>query len=115
MRGSLDTAGFFTQRSSKLFVGNIPDKEATPLVARFKATSGVPLMKANQPEFSFWAESDDLVTGRTITPWNLKRTPGGSSGGESAALAAGMSPIGLATWDSVILPMQGTIRKQVFQ
>lgn len=110
----MDTAGVFTQRSSKLFVGNIPAKEATA-VARFKATNGVPLMKANQPEFSFWAESDDLVTGRTNTPWNLERTPGGSSGGESAALAAGMSPIGLATWDSVILPMRGTIRKQVFQ
>src|SRR6202000_676023 len=42
-------------------------------------------------------ESDNLLTGRTNNPWNLDLTPGGSSGGESAAIAAGMSPLGLAT------------------
>jgi aspartyl-tRNA(Asn)/glutamyl-tRNA(Gln) amidotransferase subunit A len=50
-------------------------------------------MKTNVPEFSAWTETDNLVTGRTSNPWNLERTPGGSSGGESAAIAAGMSPM----------------------
>ena len=54
-------------------------------------------MKSNLPEFSAWTESDNRVTGRTNNPWNLERTPGGSSGGESAALAAGMSPIGIGS------------------
>jgi aspartyl-tRNA(Asn)/glutamyl-tRNA(Gln) amidotransferase subunit A len=96
IKDSLDTAGVLTQRGSKLFAGNIPDKDATA-VARFKAAGGIPLMKSNLPEFSAWTESDNRVTGRTNNPWNLERTPGGSSGGEAAALAAGMSPIGIGS------------------
>ena len=96
IKDALDTAGVLTQRGSKLFAGNIPDKDATA-VARFKAAGGIPLMKSNLPEFSAWTESDNRVTGRTNNPWKLERTPGGSSGGESAALAAGMSPIGIGS------------------
>jgi aspartyl-tRNA(Asn)/glutamyl-tRNA(Gln) amidotransferase subunit A len=112
IKDSLDTAGVLTQRGSKLFAGNIPDRDATA-VARFKAAGGIPLMKTNLPEFSFWTESDNLVTGRTNNPWNLERTPGGSSGGESAALAAGMSPIGIqlvANWlDEVTIMRVGAM------
>ncbi|MEH2481871.1 aspartyl-tRNA(Asn)/glutamyl-tRNA(Gln) amidotransferase subunit A [Nitrobacteraceae bacterium AZCC 2146] len=96
IKDALDTAGVPTQRGSKLFAGNIPDKDATA-VARFKAAGGIPLMKTNLPEFSAWTETDNLVTGRTNNPWNLDRTPGGSSGGESAAIAAGLSPIGIGS------------------
>jgi aspartyl-tRNA(Asn)/glutamyl-tRNA(Gln) amidotransferase subunit A len=104
IKDSLDTAGVLTQRGSKLFAGNIPDKDATA-VARFKAAGGIPLMKTNLLEFSGWTESDNLVTGRTNNPWNLERTPGGSSGGESAALAAGMSPIGIGS--DVMISVRG--------
>lgn len=55
------------------------------------------LAKTNLPEFSYWIESDNLLSGRSNNPWDLSRTPGGSSGGESAAIAAGMSPLGLGT------------------
>jgi len=96
IKDALDTAGVLTQRGSRLFAGNIPDRDATA-VARFKAAGGIPLMKTNLPEFSAWTETDNLVTGRTNNPWNLERTPGGSSGGESAAIAAGMSPIGIGS------------------
>jgi aspartyl-tRNA(Asn)/glutamyl-tRNA(Gln) amidotransferase subunit A len=96
IKDALDTAGIPTQRGSKLFVGNIPDQDATA-VARFKAAGGIPLMKTNIPEFSTWTETDNLVTGRSNNPWNLDRTPGGSSGGESAAIAAGLSPIGIGS------------------
>ena len=71
IKDSLDTAGVLTQRGSKLFAGNIPDKDATA-VARFKAAGGIPLMKTNLPEFSFWTESDNLVTGRNRV-WRLGR------------------------------------------
>src|SRR6202012_534244 len=96
IKDALDTGGVLTQRGSKLFAGNIPTKDATT-VARFKAAGGIPLAKTNLPEFSAWTETDNLVTGRTNNPWNLDRTPGGSSGGESAAIAAGMSPIGIGS------------------
>lgn len=96
IKDSLDTAGVLTQRGSKLFMGHIPTADATA-VARFKAAGGIPLMKTNLPEFSFWTETDNLVTGRTNNPWNLDRTPGGSSGGEAAAIAAGLSPIGIGS------------------
>jgi len=92
----LDTAGVPTQRGSKLFAGFIPDKDATS-VARFKAAGGIPLMKTNNPEFGAWTESDNLITGRTNNPWNLDRTAGGSSGGEGAAIGAGLSPIGIGS------------------
>jgi aspartyl-tRNA(Asn)/glutamyl-tRNA(Gln) amidotransferase subunit A len=104
IKDSLDTAGVLTQRGSKLFAGNIPDKDATA-VARFKAAGAIPLMKSNLPEFAAWTESDNRLTGRTNNPWNLERTPGGSSGGESAALAAGMSPIGIGS--DVMISVRG--------
>jgi len=53
IKDSLDTAGVLTQRGSRLFAGNIPEKDATA-VARFKAAGGIPLMKSNLPEFSGW-------------------------------------------------------------
>jgi aspartyl-tRNA(Asn)/glutamyl-tRNA(Gln) amidotransferase subunit A len=55
------------------------------------------LAKTNLPEFSYSTETDNLLTGRANNPWNLERTPGGSSGGDSAAIAAGMSPFGLGS------------------
>jgi len=96
IKDSIDTAGTLTQRGSKLFAGNVPDKDATA-VARMKNAGAIPLMKTNVPEFSGWWETDNLVTGRTNNPWNLERTSGGSSGGEAAAIAAGLSPVGLGS------------------
>src|SRR3982074_1694029 len=54
---SLDTAGVLTQRGSKLFVGHIPERDATA-VARFKAAGAIPLMKTNIPEFSARTDTD---------------------------------------------------------
>ncbi len=96
VKDSIDTAGVATQRGSPIFKGRPPDADATS-VARMKRAGGILLAKTNLPEFSYWIESDNLLTGRSNNPWDLSRTPGGSSGGESAAIAAGMSPIGLGT------------------
>jgi aspartyl-tRNA(Asn)/glutamyl-tRNA(Gln) amidotransferase subunit A len=96
IKDAIDTAGALTQRGSRIFAGNIPTRDAT-VVARFKAAGAIPLAKTNLPEFSAWQETDNLVTGLSKNPWNLDRTPGGSSGGESAAIAAGLSPIGIGS------------------
>jgi aspartyl-tRNA(Asn)/glutamyl-tRNA(Gln) amidotransferase subunit A len=95
-KDSIDTAGVATQRGSPIFRGRVPDVDATS-VARMKKAGGILLAKTNLPEFSYWIESDNLLSGRSNNPWDLTCTPGGSSGGESAAIAAGMSPLGLGT------------------
>src|ERR1700721_1104278 len=96
VKDSIDRANVLTQRGSPIFKGRTPDTDATS-VARLKKAGGILLAKTNLPEFSYGVESDNLLTGRTNNPWNLDLTPGGSSGGESAAIAAGMSPLGLGT------------------
>lgn len=96
VKDAIDTAGIPTQGGSRLFAGRIPDVDATS-VLRFKRAGGIILAKTNLPEFSAWTETDNVVTGRTNNPWRLDRTPGGSSGGESAAIASGMSPIGIGS------------------
>jgi aspartyl-tRNA(Asn)/glutamyl-tRNA(Gln) amidotransferase subunit A len=96
VKDSIDTAGVLTQRGSPIFKGHVPEADATA-VARIKAAGGILLAKTNAPEFAYSVETDNLLTGRTNNPWNLDHTPGGSSGGESAAIAAGMSPLGLGS------------------
>ncbi len=96
VKDSIDTANVQTQRGTPIFKGRTPDTDATS-VARLKKAGGILLAKTNLPEFSYGVESDNLLSGRTNNPWNLDLTPGGSSGGESAAIAAGMSPLGLGT------------------
>ncbi len=68
-----------------------------PLVARLRAAGAVILGKTNVPELLFYLESDNPVYGRANNPWNLERSPGGSSGGEGAIVAAGGSALGLGT------------------
>ncbi|MGY6249702.1 amidase [Bosea thiooxidans] len=96
VKDSIDTADVLTQRGTPIFRGRIPAQDATS-VARLKQAGGILLAKTNLPEFSYWIESHNLLSGRSNNPWDVTRTPGGSSGGESAAIAAGMSPLGLGT------------------
>lgn len=96
VKDSIDTDGILTQRGSPIFRDRTPDEDAVA-VARMKAAGGILLAKTNLPEFSYSTESVNLLSGRTNNPYDLDRTPGGSSGGESAAIAAGLSPMGLGT------------------
>ena len=66
-------------------------------VARARAAGAIVLGKTNVAQLLFHVECDNPVYGRTSNPWNLARTPGGSSGGEGAIIAAGGSPLGLGT------------------
>jgi amidase len=66
-------------------------------VARLRTAGALILGTTNCPEFLMAYETDNLLHGETLNPWDLERTPGGSSGGESAAIAAGMSAAGLGS------------------
>jgi fatty acid amide hydrolase len=68
-----------------------------PYVARLRAAGAIVLGKTNLSQLMIFIESDNPLFGRTNNPWNLKRSPGGSSGGQAAIVAAGGSPFGLAT------------------
>jgi Asp-tRNA(Asn)/Glu-tRNA(Gln) amidotransferase A subunit family amidase len=96
IKDCFDTAGIRTTRASKLFADHVPAADATA-VTRLKQAGGVVLGKTNLPEFALWWESDNLVFGRTRNPWNLERIAGGSTGGEAAALAAGLTALGLGS------------------
>ncbi|HLV98081.1 MAG TPA: amidase [Ktedonobacterales bacterium] len=66
-------------------------------VARMREAGAIILGKTNVAQLLFYYESDNPLYGRTKNPWNLDRTPGGSSGGQAAIIAAGGSPLGLGT------------------
>jgi amidase len=77
-------------------VGVVPDTDAT-VVARLREAGGILVGKTNCPEYGGGIETDNAVYGRTSNPFDRARTPGGSSGGEAAAVAAHCSPCGLGT------------------
>jgi len=66
-------------------------------VARLRAAGAIPLGVTNQPEMGLWTESDNVLYGRAHNPWDLTRSPGGSSGGEGAIIGAGASPFGVGS------------------
>ncbi len=96
VKDCLDTADVATQRGSRLFAGRVPTVDATA-VRRYRNAGAILLGKTNLPEFALWFETDNVLTGRTNNPWDLERTPGGSSGGEAAAIASGLAPLGIGT------------------
>lgn len=96
IKDCIDTAGLRTSRGSLLFADHVPTADATA-VQRLKQAGGILLGHTNMPEFAFWWETGNRVYGRTVNPWDETRTCGGSSGGEAAAIAAGLSPLGLGS------------------
>ena len=68
-----------------------------PYVARLRAAGAIVTAKTNVPQLLVYVETDNPLYGRTNNPWDVARSPGGSSGGESAIVAAGGSPLGLGT------------------
>ena len=88
--------GYQCEIGSLLHKGEIPHEDAV-VVARLRAAGALILGTTNCPEFLMAYETANLLHGRTRNPWNLDRSPGGSSGGESAAIAAGLSAAGLGS------------------
>jgi Asp-tRNA(Asn)/Glu-tRNA(Gln) amidotransferase A subunit family amidase len=96
IKGSIATAGHRCETGSMLHQGNVPHEDAV-VVQRAKKAGALILGTTNCPEFLMAYESDNRVFGRTANPWDTERTAGGSSGGESAAIAAGLSAAGLGS------------------
>lgn len=90
------TAGIRTTFSSRAYADFIPDYD-TAVVRRLREAGFVIIGKTNTPEFGTTAFTESDLNGATRNPWNLERTPGGSSGGAAAALAAGLTPIAHGT------------------
>ena len=90
------TRGVRTTFGTPLFRDNVPTEDA-PLVTRLTAAGGILVGKTNTPAFGWLGATHNLVFGATRNPWRLDRTPGGSSGGASAAVAAGLAPLAVGT------------------
>jgi Asp-tRNA(Asn)/Glu-tRNA(Gln) amidotransferase A subunit family amidase len=96
IKSSIDIIGLRCEAGTRLRAGLIPSQDA-PLVKRLKNAGAIVLGVTNTPELLMAWETDNLLYGRTNSPWDLERTPGGSSGGEAAAVAAGMSAGGVGS------------------
>ena len=96
LKDCIETAGLPMSLGSRLYAGYVSEQDAE-VYTRLKAAGGILMGKTNMPEFALWWETDNDVFGPTRNPWNPERTAGGSSGGEAAAIAAGLSPLGLGT------------------
>ncbi len=115
------TRGIRTTMGSKIFEHNVPDYDGL-LVQRMRAAGAILLGKTNTPEFGCKPLTDNRVFGATRNPWALDRSPGGSSGGAAAAVAAGLGPLAQgsdlaasirqpAAWSGVVgfKPSQGRV------
>lgn len=96
IKDTIATAGIRTTSGSRIRENHIPARDAEA-VARLKAAGAIILGKTNTPEMAIPYETDNPVFGRTNNPYDLRLTPGGSSGGEAAAIATCLSPAGLGS------------------
>jgi aspartyl-tRNA(Asn)/glutamyl-tRNA(Gln) amidotransferase subunit A len=90
------TKGIRTTYGSQLYEHFVPEEDA-PVVERLKAAGAIIIGKTNTPEFGHKGVTDNPVFGPSRNPWSLAHTPGGSSGGGAAAVAAGMGPLAVGT------------------
>ena len=94
VKANIDVAGTPTTMGLRALSDAIPSVDA-PVVARLKAAGAIPLGRTNCPNLGVRWHTESELWGATVNPWDRSRTPGASSGGEAAALATGMSPLGL--------------------
>ena len=96
IKDAIHVAGLPSVAGSRLLVGKVSSSDATA-VRRLRAAGAIVLGKTNVPECAMDWRTTNPVFGRTSNPWNIEYSPGGSSGGEAAAIAAGCSAGGLGT------------------
>ena len=96
IKDTIETAGLRSTSGSLMRAQFVPEADA-PSVARLKAAGAIILGKTNAAEMAMDYTADNPVFGRTNNPYDLSRTPGGSSGGEAVAITACMSPVGLGS------------------
>jgi len=93
VKGNIDLAGTPTTHGIKALAAAYPAMDA-PVVERMRAAGAIPVGHTNLPDFAIGWHTDSELRGATVNPWDRSRTPGASSGGEAAALATGMTPLG---------------------
>ncbi|HZQ69148.1 MAG TPA: amidase [Terriglobales bacterium] len=96
IKSSVEVRGLRWEAGTRLREGYLSQSDA-PLVSRLKAAGAIVIGTTNCPEFLMAWETDNLLYGRSNNPWDLSRTPGGSSGGEAAAIASGCSAGGVGS------------------
>lgn len=94
IKSNVDVAGSPTTWGVAALAGQVASADA-PIVARLREAGAIPLARTNLPDFAFRWDTVSGAAGRTRNPWDPTRSPGGSSGGEAAALATGMTPLGV--------------------
>lgn len=94
IKDNIYTKGLKTTYGSLLYKDFIPDEDAV-VVERLKKAGAIILGKTNLPELALVAITDNPLFGITRNPWDLERTPGGSSGGSAAAVASGLGPLSI--------------------
>jgi amidase len=96
LKDAIEAAGLISTGGTEGRASYVPPQDST-VAGRLRAAGAILLGKTNCPELGWAWESDNLIYGRTNNPYNLALSPGGSSGGESAMIAAGGSPFGLGS------------------
>ena len=96
IKSSIDVSGLLCETGTRLRQGRIAASDA-PLVSRLKDAGAIVLGNTTAPEFLMAWETHSALYGQTNSPWNLERTPGGSSGGEAAAISACCSAGGIGS------------------
>ena len=94
VKANIDLAGTPTTLGLRALADAVPDLDA-PAVDRLRVAGAIPLGRTNCPTLAVRWHCDSELWGATVNPWDASRTPGASSGGEAAAIATGMSPLGL--------------------
>ncbi|MGH7392527.1 MAG: amidase [Candidatus Rokuibacteriota bacterium] len=96
IKDNLWTAGDRTTFGSRLFASFVPPEDA-PSVAALRASGAIFVGRTNLPEFAWRGSTDNPLFGESRNPWDPTRTPGGSTGGGAAAVAAGLGPLALGS------------------
>lgn len=94
VKENVDLVGSATTQGLPALEHALPAIDA-PVVERMRAAGAIPIARTNMPDLGLRVHTDSTLRGLTRNPWHPERTAGGSSGGEAAALATGMSPLGL--------------------
>jgi aspartyl-tRNA(Asn)/glutamyl-tRNA(Gln) amidotransferase subunit A len=96
IKDNLWTAGERTTSGSRLLADFVAPED-TPSVASVRRAGAIVVGRTNLPEFAWRGSTDNLLFGESRNPWDLTRTPGGSTGGGAAAVAAGLAPLALGS------------------
>lgn len=97
VKDNTDVAGRVTSFASRTMLGSPPADRSEVTIERMVAAGAIAIGRTNLPEFAFQGYTDSTLFGPARNPWGLEWSPGGSSGGSGAALAAGLAPIATAT------------------